>query len=237
VFVLGDSHAWAFGKLHLTTAARLGTEVDVFHNAGCSVFRLWGSQPDLRTGPCYEFRMSALAAIAAEANPNDVLFLPALRTARYREGSEGPFTENADLELDFVQTDRREAEASYAELEPLLAAGVRVVLEAPAPVFRAQPYRCADWFTRNNPACAAGFSVPRAELEVRRDRPLRTEQYLATLSRGITIWDPFPLLCPGQVCESFDGDEPLYWDADHVSGYANRMLAPAFIAHLEQLDP
>ena len=42
-------------------------------------------------------------------------------------------------------------------------------------------------------------------------------------------WDPFPLLCPDEICAAVTRDgHPLIYDGDHLSGYANRMLAPHF---------
>jgi hypothetical protein len=50
---------------------------------------------------------------------------------------------------------------------------------------------------------------------------------------ALHVWDPFPILCPGTMCSAYDdGDEPLYFDFDHLSGHGNRILAPSFIEAL-----
>jgi hypothetical protein len=109
------------------------------------------------------------------------------------------------------------------------------VFEAPKPLFRAPAFRCSDWFNRDNPVCAPGLSVQRAFLEEYRRPALESVRRLAARLPGATVWDPFPLLCPNAVCEAAPGGRPLFFDGDHVSGYANRLLLPSFRAHLEGL--
>jgi hypothetical protein len=103
-------------------------------------------------------------------------------------------------------------------------------------VFKAPANRCSDSFNRSNPICAPGLTVPRAQLQA-----LRTGQMvqLAQLQQDypmLTVWDPFPLLCPGDTCSAFDEEGlPLYFDADHLSGHGNRVLADDFIELLLQV--
>ena len=44
----------------------------------------------------------------------------------------------------------------------------------------------------------------------------------------VSVWDPFPILCPEQTCSAYREGRPLFFDGDHVSGYGNRLLAPSF---------
>lgn len=51
----------------------------------------------------------------------------------------------------------------------------------------------------------------------------------------MSVWDSFPLLCPGDECgTSLDG-HPLFFDGDHLSGYANHLLLPAFQDYVTNL--
>jgi hypothetical protein len=66
---------------------------------------------------------------------------------------------------------------------------------------------------------------------------------LAVLSEKyprLVIWDPFPILCPQELCAAVDPRGPLFFDGDHLSGNGNLILYPSFLATLKQiwvLDP
>jgi hypothetical protein len=113
-------------------------------------------------------------------------------------------------------------------LSRIKATGARVVFEAPTPVFRAPAYRCVDWFNKNNPDCYRGLETERSEMEAIR-KPILDA--MRTLQRGdstIDIWDPLPLLCTAKVCSAMTNSRPLFFDSDHLSGYANDTLYPHF---------
>jgi hypothetical protein len=52
---------------------------------------------------------------------------------------------------------------------------------------------------------------------------------------NVSMWDPSSQLCPLNPCSAFDGDKPLFFDGDHLSGYGSLMIAPSFIAKLEEI--
>jgi hypothetical protein len=52
---------------------------------------------------------------------------------------------------------------------------------------------------------------------------------------GVTVWDPLPPLCPGKICDAMRDGHPLYYDGDHLSGYANRLLVPEFESFVARL--
>jgi hypothetical protein len=58
-----------------------------------------------------------------------------------------------------------------------------------------------------------------------------TINHLAAGVPGTTVFDPFPILCPpGPTCDGYRDGRPLFFDGDHMSGYGNRVLLPAFVA-------
>lgn len=105
---------------------------------------------------------------------------------------------------------------------------VQVLIDAPKPLFKAPPYRCSDWFNRMNPICAPGFTMERDQLEQLRAPQMALIDRLTRQYPMLQVWDPLPLLCPGRTCSAFDDDKPLFRDADHLSGYGNRVLEPTF---------
>jgi peptidoglycan/LPS O-acetylase OafA/YrhL len=235
VFVIGDSHALAYDAMLRETAARTGRGVFRYSKGGCAVLSL---RPDYRVPGCGKFGTAALRDMVGRARAGDVLFLPSLRLGRLSEVWE-KLNERAAQRWNFgpgAVKGRREAEKVATELlQPLVARGVRVVFEAPTPLFRAPPFRCADWFNRANPICKPGLTMARAELDTVRAPVLDSYRRLAEDVSGITVWDPFPILCPGQVCRAVKDGRPLFFDGDHLSGYANRLLLPSFVEHLARV--
>jgi peptidoglycan/LPS O-acetylase OafA/YrhL len=231
VFVAGDSHAAAYAEMLRRLTLETGGELSIFTITECP--------PPSEGAPldCETAVERAYAASAGDARAGDVLFLPRLRLPRLGEQwsgfGDGP-SAAPTAEASGPDWPRWEA-AAFAALEPLSSRGVHIVFEAPKPLFRAPAFRCSDWFNRDNPVCAPGLSVQRAFLEEYRRPALESVRRLAARLPGATVWDPFPLLCPNAVCEAAPGGRPLFFDGDHVSGYANRLLLPSFRAHLEGL--
>ncbi len=116
-----------------------------------------------------------------------------------------------------------------ALISRLAARGIRVLVDAPKPVFQMPPYRCADRFNRMNPICALGGRVSRDQLLQLRQPVMESLGELERKFDTVTLWDPFPVLCPGEVCSAFDDKgAPLFFDGDHLSAQGNRLLYPSF---------
>jgi hypothetical protein len=80
-----------------------------------------------------------------------------------------------------------------------------------------------------NPVCAPGLTMERSQLERLRAPQMKRLDVLENEHPDLHAWDPLPLLCPGTICSVYDDDgKPLYFDADHLSGHGNRVLAPSF---------
>jgi hypothetical protein len=122
----------------------------------------------------------------------------------------------------------RATEGLSALSRALETRAVTVVVEGPKPVFRSSTIMCSDWFNRGNPMCKPGFSVQRAEMEVYRGPTVRRIAAIAGARPNVLLWDPFPLLCPSEVCHAYLHGKPLFIDGHHLSAYANDLLYPNF---------
>jgi hypothetical protein len=175
---------------------------------------------------CRGFQAIATDVLAKTLRPSDTLFLPSLRLARFKD--QWGVVDDAPRAGDQrTLRDLAEREAAAAT-QRLAATGARLVFEAPEPIFKSPTFRCADWFNAGNPICAEGLTMDRAELETRRGPVLQAIRRLMAADPRIEVWDPFPILCPGTRCSALDGDAPLFFDADHLSGHGNDVLEPAF---------
>jgi peptidoglycan/LPS O-acetylase OafA/YrhL len=130
----------------------------------------------------------------------------------------------------YAQSRRQLALEEASQLAELLAArGIRALFDAPKPVFQLSPYRCSDWFNRGNAICALGPGVERAGLLELRQPVMASLDALASAHANVSLWDPFPLLCPADICSVYDdGGLPLFFDGDHLSAHGNRRLYPDF---------
>jgi hypothetical protein len=113
-------------------------------------------------------------------------------------------------------------------LRQLTERGVRIVFEGPTPILRSVAFRCADWYDVANPICRGGTTIPRRLLEEFRTPVLKSFGHVAREVKGVTVWDPFSVLCPGDPCAASWNGAPLIFDGDHLTGYANAILLPSF---------
>ena len=232
LFVVGDSHAGAYVAMTQMVHLEHGVEVKTLWHAGCAMVKLMrpvGAE-------CASRLDQYMQQILAEARPGDLVFLAALRTSRLEDFD--AVAEEADvvrrLQLP-EEVARREValEEARSQLRQLQDAGLVVVIDAPKPVFKSPPYRCSDWFNRDNPACRGGLTMPTHTLLELRAPVMAMLEQLQQEFPSVVVWDPLPLLCPDETCNAFDGTRPLFFDGDHLSAHANRVLYPSFVSTVQ----
>ena len=236
LFVIGDSHAETYGNMAYLAAQRQGAQVAIFSRVGCPIANLRTSVVD--TVPsCRHIEEDVVAYLQANAKPGDAVLIASLRLPRLSEQSNA-----LDLEAQRVlwrhpsrAAERKQAlEEAARFIEKLQAMQLHVILDAPKPLFLAPPFRCLDWFNRANPACEAGFEVSR-ELLLELRAPVMASLSELERSHGVHVWDPFPTLCPGAKCSALQGERPVFFDTDHLSGYGGRLLVDSFSAALAEI--
>lgn len=228
LIVAGDSHAGAYTRMLRELAQAKPLEVTIFASPGCAFMDLMTPVATLDDA-CRAANTRMHNTILNGAREGDVVFLPSLRLHRYRSQDDDV------IDLGPTVAPAAAFDEARAFIAALTAKKVKVVLEAPKPVFKSPPFRCVDWFDRMNPMCAAGFSEDRAGFERRRAPVLERERALAE-TPGVSIWDPAPVLCGPSRCDAIVDGKPLFFDADHISGYADDRLLPSFAAHLAALQ-
>jgi peptidoglycan/LPS O-acetylase OafA/YrhL len=238
VFVIGDSHAIAYGTMFKSYALETGARVILYNNGGCAFLSL---QPWRESTPhCVKVAGQALEHMLPQLGPGDVVFMPSLRVPRFVDQWDRLPQDDLSAHV-FGDAAARERDGAVAAgalvLQRIRATGARAMLEAPDLVMKAPLFRCADVWTASNPVCADGTVVNRAEFEHLRAPMLGAIHSLAGQVPGSYVWDPFLILCPaGGDCNGFLSGKPLFFDGDHLSGYANRLLLPSFIQAARQLQ-
>src|SRR5262249_42764581 len=98
---------------------------------------------------------------------------------------------------------------------------------------KASAFRCADWFNSSNPECYGGLSVGREEVLADRQEVMVRLEALSARYPRLLVWDPFDILCPSSPCRAISPSGPLFFDNDHLSNFANRLLVPSFLSAIE----
>ncbi len=232
VFVFGDSHAGAYSTLLQKLSDEEGVVIEQYSKGGCSVVNLMAEA----RRDCLGFIDETVSDILRRASPGDVVFLASLRTIRLCDQWK-PISQTAiDSERHLQDSAQRRA-AILVQADQLIARfeqnSLHVVIDAPKPVFKSPPFRCADRFNSNNSACAGGFEVAREFLLDLRRPVMETLDMLVRRHPHLAVWDTFPILCPSSQCSAFDGVTPLFFDGDHLSAHGNRRLYPSFLKLLK----
>jgi hypothetical protein len=169
--------------------------------------------------------------IKLNTQSGDIVVLSSFSTPRIAE-LWGPLDKQAlleDVRSEQAQQDRDEVLATSIDVvRKLQSHGLTVVLAAPTPVFEAPPDRCSRWFNRHNPACVEGFKTDRQyQLDLR--APVMKSYESLSETTGAILWDPFPLLCPGDPCRSEMNKRFTYIDQHHISANGNLVVFKSFL--------
>lgn len=237
VFVIGDSHAMAYSAMFKQFVVQTGVTVYAYNNAGCPFLSL---QPWREAGNpvCHQYGDSALKDMLTKLQPGDVVFLPSLRLPRMIDqwAFFGDETARAQLFGEEAVKGREQAtQDAIPVLQDIGKRGGKVVLEAPTPIFRMVPYRCSDWFNRSNPICERGPTISRGEIDEMRAPILKSYSQMEAAVPNVSTWDPLPSLCSDKTCSVYDGDRPLFFDGDHISGYGDLKVLPSFASFVLRL--
>lgn len=227
IFVLGDSHAGAYGTMLSMLQNETNVSVQIFSKGGCPIANL------LRTAnsECTQFIEEITKKINSEAKSGDIVFLASLRMNRFGD-QWAKFNQVDVAEIQSGPNSSKNRELAFQEANLIIdrfeSAGLTVVIDAPKPIFKSPPFRCSDWFNSNNPVCEAGAQISRSELLNHRKPVMDSISKLTSQHPKLVVWDPFSILCPTSTCIPTDNNLPLFFDGDHLSGHGNRILYPSF---------
>ena len=234
LFVLGDSHATGYLPMLHRLAVDEKVSITVYQVPGCPFLSLRAPMSEERPA-CALTARASLDDLLVHARPGDAVFLPSLRLLRFvdqwgrMDEAEALASNHGPAAINGRERAHRDARTW---LEPLEARGLSIIVEAPKPIFRAPAFRCADPWTRMNPICERGLAEATADELAYRQPMLQAVEHLAQQTALGSVFDPLPILCPGQRCSATAANgRPLYFDADHLSRYGNEVVYPTFRAH------
>lgn len=235
VFVIGDSHAMVYLPMFSQFVMNTGATVYAYSNGGCAFINLLPRSNDA-PDQCDGYGAAAVADILPLIRPGDVVFLPSLRLPHLADQFAIHDKDEALATILSPQAaaGRVDGEArAIPILREMSNRGARIVFEGPTPVLQAAPFRCSDWFNRENPVCKNSAAIARSFIDKLRAPVLKSYANIANEVPNVTVWDPVPMLCTASICPSQISGSPLYFDGDHLSGYASKYLLRSFSDFIE----
>jgi len=210
-------------------------QVVIYYKTGCGFANLLDPSPS-----CQNFAATSVADITKKGSAGDLVFL-ASRRMPYLYDLRGPVDRQEILQRQTSADAAENRRLAYQQAVDLIAGferrNMRVVMEAPPPVFRAPAFQCSDWFNAGNPVCRGGLSISRDELLEYRQPAMESIVALAKTYPDLVVWDPFPILCPEATCRALTiSRRPLFYDGDHISAFANTVLYPSFVSLLHRVQ-
>jgi hypothetical protein len=233
IFIVGDSHSLAYSPMMENLHENYNVEVIHFSSLGCNIADFRGANV-YRGDDCVKYVEDTLTKIKSLASKGDILFLASLRMNRLCD----QFIVFPDDK--FHKPGLEEQQLIYNEVDKIKKEfqkeGLIVLIDAPKPILKMAPFRCSDWFNKLNPICEAGTTIDRDFLLNHRKQVMQSLEKLQENNPQLVIWDPFPLLCKTDKCSAVDDtNKPLFFDGDHISGYVNKLLYPAFSKVIEEI--
>lgn len=237
IFVIGNSHAYAYSTMLNEASKRLGVAVYKYGLGRCALGDML--LPVNTKAGCEGTSERMMNIVEKKAKPGDIVFFASLRTYRLIDQwalFDPQSTLNKSKSTLTIKDIFQAKEETSNLIESLNKMGVNVLIDLPKPVFNAPPFRCSDWFNQDNPICSRGFFVEKSFLVEMMTPVVNSLKELNQKHDNLTLWDNFSILCPGKKCSAFDVQgEPLFFDGDHLSGHGNRVLYPDFQRVLKQI--
>lgn len=235
LIVIGDSHAGAYTRMLNIAAKELQFNLKTKFVYGCPIIKL--TEISNQNLICIEAENETLSWLKSNTNANDIVLFASLRLSRLSNQWGSFDVEN--VYRDFHSTEQyiinsKALADSLKWITTVNSLGAQVLIDAPKPIFKSPIFRCLDWFNKHNPACNAEFSIGRDWMLEYRTPVMESLDKLHS-QYGVAVWDPFPVLCPDSLCNQIDGDKPLFFDGDHLSGYGNLLLADSFKKKIKEL--
>lgn len=232
IYVIGDSHAGAYGKMLRSFSADTNFNVVIKSEGGCGITNM--KTPVLSSGDsCASKAKLWISELEEKLQPNDIIFLATLKSYRLvNQNSLVPAKLDSVIKEQYVEENielRKQAyEESIGIIEKLSALTKNIVLDSPKPVFNYVAFRCADWYTKANPICQYGPEISRGFFERYRESTMDSLLQLQVAFPHVVIWDPIDELCREKTCDIYREDKPLFFDADHLSGFGNEVILDSF---------
>jgi peptidoglycan/LPS O-acetylase OafA/YrhL len=219
LFLVGDSHAAHLDYAASRVALRNGFKYRLLQSPGCPAL-------GLNEVPACDSSSKSFDILFSEAKAGDIVIFASLNVPRLSNqwttfDSNQVIYENQSQNAQIARD--QALLLAKTQLSRLKQSQVNVLLVAPTPVFSSPPFRCLDWFNRDNPVCEVGFETSRSQQSELRIPVMDSYNKLSDLGLG-QVWDTFDNFCKSNYCSSKHRDVFLFLDGDHLSVAGNQFI-------------
>ncbi len=197
IFFLGDSHTDHLRETHFMISKEFNISIDGTTVSSC-IF-----PPNIKQNSCGNVQLIQKERVREELKSGDIVVI----SNRYILDSDNYWLEDEKSVFEINQWSKE-----------IISKGGKIILFAPSPEFKTTIFECTkEWF---RPFINKECSVKRERLEYKRKHIYHN---INMLSKNILIFDPQNYLCFDNACPMTDKfGNPLYYDSDHFTDYANR---------------
>ena len=178
--------------------------------------------------------------IKSNSKKGDIVFIANLRLPRYRDQWEIKAKSKEDLlsiiDSKYSRDQRKKGEEQLdSYIKEFSNMGLKILLDLTKPVYPSPPFRCVDWFNKNNIICKDGFSIKRETHEIMAEEINKIIYKLSSKYENVYTWDPNKVLCEKDICNAYKDGEYLYFDGDHISAVGNKLLYKDYVNKLKDI--
>ena len=237
IFVIGDSHAGSYGGMNLFLKEKSNLNYYLYQIAPCNIGNFKRPIDEIK---CKDILDNIFKEIKSNSNKGDIVFIANLRLYRYRDQWNVKAIKEEDL-FSFINNESTKNLGEKGELqlnsyiEKFTKMGLNILLDYPKPVYPSPPFRCVDWFNKNNPICKEGFTI---DLETHKKFSVNINEIIDRTSakyKNVYTWDPARILCEKNICSAERKGEFLYFDGDHITAIGNKYLYIDYVKKLKQI--
>jgi hypothetical protein len=219
-------------------AASDASRVVILSMGGCRTLR---GDDSPQMDACSQFTAAVFAYIQQNAAQADAVLISGFYGGRYWDVWADSDLNKKPLQVskgDLTAEDPSLSTMSMRALESMRALkqlGLSIIIELPKPVAKSAQFRCVDWFNRDNPHCDHRPEM----VDDFRSRTAGGLKLILAADRflgGVEFWDPSIVLCNAASCPSQVDGKPVYFDADHLSGFGNELLYPLFSSMMAGIE-
>jgi len=230
VLLIGDSNAGQLSEAVKAAAEENGMGLRIAAASGCPFTTLRVQREGLERTWCRDFAKRATAWILAN-RPTIVIMASSSDLHLVATDDVGVADDAGGFTFDPAEKSAMYETDLEANLELMVAAGVKVVVVHPIPKFEAS-WQSTGWSSTRWSAARFWLGIDNLEITTDRSEALRLQRYgrdaeqRASKSAGAVTFDPFDALCPADPCAARRGTIWLYRDSAHLSVRGSEELAP-----------
>lgn len=231
LYVVGNSHAGMIGSMLERLAVEHGIKSEIITKDGCPYINLM--EPTNSRIECTNYSLWLTSYLVNEVPIGSMVAFSSLNLKRISE-QDGSYDPNIINKM-FVGNALKGRDNALTEavglFNQLRKTGKSTLYVLPFPMFSYPPFRCLNSFNSMNPICRMNDKTPSDSYLLARENIVYEVE---NILKPDYIFDPFPLLCPNNICNTPTKEQSILFDGDHITPYALTLIYPYFYRMISQ---